>query len=87
MNTDPLQLRRQHLAVLPEAIQRLARNLAAHAYETDYEVIIAAHFNALRELSPFLMGVAARFVDWCRESLQIEPVSDEFADALTKPRA
>jgi len=60
---------------------RLARNLAAHAYETDYEAI-AAHFNTLKELSPFLKGVAARFVLWCEASLQIEPTSKEFADAL-----
>lgn len=60
---------------------RLARNLTAHAYETDYEAI-AAHFNTLNELSPFLKGVATRFAIWCHESLQIKPASDEFADAL-----
>lgn len=59
---------------------RAARNLAAHAYETDYEAI-AMHFNTLKDLSPFLMSVATRFLFWCRESLQIEPASEVYADA------
>ena len=60
---------------------RLARNLAAHAYETDY-TSIADHFNTLHALSVFLFVVAARFAAWCREALNIEPSSRDFADAL-----
>lgn len=56
---------------------RSARNLAAPAYETDYEAI-AEHFNTLRELEPILYRSAFRFVTYCREQLGIGPASEDF---------
>jgi len=58
---------------------RTVRNLAAHAYETDY-VAIAEHFNTLNSLTPLLYGTAARFIDYCQAALAIHPLSDRFTD-------
>lgn len=57
---------------------RAARNLAAHAYETDYEMI-AEHFNALHEMKPELYRSANAFVSHCRDALDIGPASEDFA--------
>lgn len=57
---------------------RATRNLAAHAYETDYAAI-AEHFNTLNRLTPMLYGVAARFVDYCDSTLEVHPLSESFA--------
>ena len=59
-------------------IMRGARNLAAHAYETDYSVV-AEHFNALHGLVPVLYGVAGRFVDYCDAQLSVKPLSSDFS--------
>jgi len=58
---------------------RLARNQAAHEYETDYAAI-ADHFNALHDLLPNLHGVAWRLVALCREKLEIGPSDDAFSE-------
>lgn len=66
---------------------RATRNLAAHAYETDYGTI-AEHFNTLNRLTPMLYGVAARFVDYCHNDLGVHPLSEDFAAeflATTRP--
>ncbi len=58
---------------------RSARNLAAHDYETDYQ-IVAEHFNALHDLRSDLFGVAARFVRYCDAELHVQPVSQDFSE-------
>ena len=66
---------------------RATRNLAAHAYETDYSAI-AEHFNTLNRLIPMLYGVAARFVDYCQTALGVSPLSENFTAeflATTRP--
>ena len=55
----------------------LARNLAAHDYETDY-ALIAEHFNELRALLPVLVGAAARLLALSAKSLRIEPATSDF---------
>lgn len=60
---------------------RLARNLAAHAYETEYAGI-AEHFNTLHRLEPLLMRTATRFIDYCGDRLSIRPEQDDFAAAF-----
>ena len=57
---------------------RAARNLAAHAYETDY-ASIAEHFNTLHEMQPVLYRAARAFVAHCRDTLDILPASSDFA--------
>lgn len=57
---------------------RLARNQAAHEYETDYETI-ADHFNTLFELLPTLHAVARRLTELCKHRLMIGPSEDDFA--------
>jgi hypothetical protein len=66
---------------------RATRNLAAHAYETDYGAI-AEHFNTLNRLTPMLYGVAGRFVDYCQTALGVGPLSENFTAeflATTRP--
>ncbi len=58
-------------------IARTARNLAAHDYETDYEVV-AEHFNTLHELKKELNATAGRFVNYCETVLHIEPRTADF---------
>lgn len=57
---------------------RSARNLAAHDYETNYE-IVADHFNTLHALQVDLYGVAARFVHYCESELRVQPSSPDFS--------
>ncbi|HLF98466.1 MAG TPA: hypothetical protein VI457_15100 [Methylococcaceae bacterium] len=60
---------------------RTTRNLAAHDYETDYAEI-AEHFNSLHALAPLLYGNAARFIDYCRVALGVNPSQGDFADSF-----
>lgn len=62
---------------------RATRNLAAHDYDTDYAVL-AGHFNALHAMTPFLYETARRFVRYCREELDVEPKSRDFAGAFQR---
>lgn len=57
---------------------RTARNLAAHDYETEYTEI-ADHFNSLQALTPLLYISAARFLNYCQETLGIKPKQDDFS--------
>lgn len=59
-------------------IVRTARNLAAHDYETDYQVV-AEHFNTLHGLKDQLYGVAKRFVAYSASELGIVPAHNDFA--------
>lgn len=59
-------------------VARAARNLAAHDYETDYE-LVAEHFNALRAQQDTLFGTARRFRGYARESLKVTPLSSDFS--------
>lgn len=56
---------------------RLARNQAAHDYSVDDQTT-AAHFNALREKMPALLGTAARLVRWLDDTLQVTPLPGHF---------
>ena len=58
-------------------LARTARNLAAHAYDTDYAAI-AEHFNTLHELIPRLYGTAGRLLEYCRRELAVEPTTLDF---------
>jgi hypothetical protein len=64
---------------------RMARNMAAHDYETDYS-LIAEHFNVLSELTPMLLVTAGHLVEICKNELKLnaEPgdFNDEFASLL-----
>lgn len=62
---------------------RLARNEAAHTYDTDYEAT-AEHFNTLHELQPILLRIAARFETWCGEALGVDPATDDFSSAFQR---
>jgi hypothetical protein len=69
-------------------IARAARNLAAHDYETDYE-LVADHFNALEEQKGMLYQTARAFVSYAQEVLNIRPLSADFSqefDAITKKK-
>lgn len=57
---------------------RTARNLAAHAYETDYAAI-AEHFNTLHQMQDMLYRAAGRFIAYCRNELGIQPARQDFA--------
>lgn len=56
---------------------RTARNLAAHDYETNYE-LIAEHFNELQALQPVLVKAASRLVQLCADTLSLAPASADF---------
>jgi hypothetical protein len=60
-------------------IARTARNLAAHDYETDYEVV-AEHFNALHDLKRTQYQTAKRFLAYCQSQLSVTPLSQDFSD-------
>jgi hypothetical protein len=66
---------------------RAARNLAAHAYETDYAAI-AEHFNTLHLMKSTLFRAAGKFVAYCQDELGIQPASadftPEFADIVRR---
>lgn len=57
---------------------RTARNLAAHDYEIEYAEI-ADHFNSLKTLTPLLYISAVRFLNYCQETLCIEPKQADFS--------
>ena len=57
---------------------RTARNLAAHDYETDYD-IVAQHINALHELRTELMLTAGRFARYCSDQLAVSPRTENFS--------
>jgi len=57
---------------------RATRNLAAHDDEIDYAEIVD-HFNALNSLTSILYQTAARFLEYCHESLKIEPKQNDFS--------
>ena len=59
-------------------LARAARNLAAHDYETDYE-LVAAHFNALNEQQNMLFKTALRFVQYAQQILKVMPQSSDFS--------
>lgn len=59
-------------------LARAARNLAAHDYETDYE-LVAAHFNALNEQQNMLFKTALRFVQYAQQILKVTPQSSDFS--------
>lgn len=59
-------------------VARAVRNLAAHDYETDYE-LVAEHFNALRAQQDALFGTARRFLSYAQESLKVTPLSSDFS--------
>lgn len=56
---------------------RMARNMAAHDYETDY-AIIAEHFNTLHQLSPMLYSTAQRLIVEVQTRLAISPENSDF---------
>ncbi len=58
---------------------RTTRNLAAHDYGIDY-VEIAEHFNALHDLIPTLYVSVWRFIQYCRENLDLKPIHGEFVE-------
>lgn len=58
---------------------RIAHNIAAHDYETEYNAI-AEHFNALAALTPPLMQAAWRLTERVAKDLGIEPASKDFAE-------
>ena len=61
---------------------RSARNLAAHDYEIDYQ-LVAQHFNALHGLRTDMWGVASRFVQYCAHDLHVHPSSTDFSNEFT----
>ncbi len=58
-------------------LRRTVRNMAAHAYETDYAEI-AEYFNSLNSLIPDLYADTDRFLAFCRETLRILPSGGDF---------
>lgn len=56
---------------------RAARNLAAHDYETSYD-LIAQHFNELHALRTVLIAAAERFLALCAQSLDAHPATADF---------
>ncbi len=56
---------------------RTARNLAAHDYQIDYD-IVAEHFNLLHQLTVMLYGTAKRFLILCEARLAVKPVIGDF---------
>ncbi len=59
-------------------VVRMARNLAAHDYETDYNQV-AQHFNALHTLKPSLCQMAYRLVQYAQQELGTHPASADFS--------
>jgi hypothetical protein len=62
---------------------RSARNLAAHDYETDYQ-IVAEHFNTLHSLQAKLYQSATRFVRYCETELHVQPTSKDFSEEFAR---
>lgn len=68
-------------------VARMARNLAAHDYETDYNQV-AQHFNALHTIKPSLYRMAYRLVQYAQQELDTHPASADFSSefaAITLP--
>lgn len=61
---------------------RMARNIAAHDYETDYDAI-AEHFNALADLAPMLFQTARRLIDRIEQDLAIKPATGDFLEEFS----
>jgi hypothetical protein len=59
-------------------VARVARNLAAHDYEINYDDV-ADHFNTLNTLTPNLYQTAKRFIVYCETELKISPCSPDFS--------
>ena len=64
-------------------LARAARNIAAHDYETDYE-LIAEHFNSLYTQFSMLFGTAQRLVRYANQSLQVAPNSSDFSQEFNQ---
>jgi hypothetical protein len=64
-------------------IARTARNLAAHDYETDYEVV-AEHFNTVHALKNGMYQTARRFLSYCESQLSVSPLNPDFANEFRK---
>ena len=64
-------------------VARAARNLAAHDYETDYQ-LVADHFNALQAQFAMLNQTAFRFVRYAQDVLKISPQSSDFSVEFTQ---
>ena len=62
---------------------RTARNLAAHDYETSYD-LIAEHFNELQALEPVLVNAAYRLLQLCVQSLGVCPATADFDAEFTR---
>ena len=62
---------------------RTARNLAAHDYETSYD-LIAEHFNELQALEPVLVNAARRLLPLCAQSLGVGPATADFDAEFTR---
>lgn len=56
---------------------RMARNAAAHDYETDY-MLIAEHFNMLAELIPMLLSTGRELLSLVTRELRVQPASADF---------
>ncbi len=70
-------------------IARAARNLAAHDYESDYD-LVADHFNALHEQQEMLYQTARAFVSYTQQVLSVGPQSADFSQefqAITERQA
>jgi hypothetical protein len=62
---------------------RLIRNMAAHHYETSYD-LIAEHFNALAELSDMLLMTTKRLTACAERDLNIKPEPGDFVDEFAR---
>lgn len=62
---------------------RIVRNMAAHDYETNYE-LIAEHFNALHTLMPMLLRTSQKLIQLAEDTLQVTPRSNEFAEEFAE---
>lgn len=56
---------------------RMVRNMAAHDYETEYE-LIAEHFNLVYSLVPMLLSVSKGLLRLVSQELSIHPSSNDF---------
>jgi hypothetical protein len=64
-------------------IVRAARNLAAHDYETNYD-LVAEHFNALHEQQETLYQTAKAFVSYAKQVLNVSPLSSDFSQEFNE---
>ena len=61
---------------------RMVRNMAAHDYETEYE-LIAEHFNTVRSMFPMLLSVSQGLLRVVSQELSIHPSSNDFHSEFT----